>query len=154
MTELMPLEAEQLVAAHFVKDDENNQQTGEEVLLPSTPPSWKLPNGDTTPALKPGRRPVPRLRNSNHRSVSRAQALGSHTAVAGIGRIIAGFQVDETEKSHPQIVVKIEAGCEDRVDSDRPGVRVAGFAPLQPRIVPGEVGVSQDWSEPQNTAGV
>ncbi|WP_221270237.1 hypothetical protein, partial [Tunturibacter empetritectus] len=22
--------------------------------LPCTPPSWKLPNGDTTPAMKPG----------------------------------------------------------------------------------------------------
>jgi hypothetical protein len=77
--------------------------------------------------------------------VSMAPALGSHTAAAGIGRIIAGFQVDETEKVSSTIVVKIEAGCENRVDSDRPGVRVAGFAPLhQPRIVPGDIGVSQD----------
>jgi hypothetical protein len=38
-------------------------------LLPCTPPSWKLPNGDTTPAVKPGLRPVPRLRNSNHRTL-------------------------------------------------------------------------------------
>ena len=63
-----------------------------------------------------------------------------------IGRIIAGFQVDETEKVSSTIVVTIEACCEDRVvDSDRPGVRVAGFAPLhQPRIVPGDIGVSED----------
>jgi hypothetical protein len=32
-------------------------------------PSPALPNGDTTPAVKPGLRPVPRLRNSNHRTL-------------------------------------------------------------------------------------
>jgi hypothetical protein len=37
--------------------------------LPCTPPSWKLPNGDSTPAVKSGLRPVPRLRNSNHRTL-------------------------------------------------------------------------------------
>ena len=37
--------------------------------LPGTPPSWKLPNGDTTPAVKPGLGPIPRRRNSNHRTL-------------------------------------------------------------------------------------
>ena len=83
--------------------------------LPCTPPSWKLPNGDTTPAVKPGLRPVPRLRNSNHRTLPLGAGLrprrlrrrlpdATATATAKAAKELRSPRVQGVSRSLPRCV--------------------------------------------------